>query len=188
MAIRIDYSNMIGDAVGGISESDWTAADVPEAHAGFTALRRNGSVGFADVVSEDRLRDQSTNYASLAEGKYDDIVILGIGGSALGPIALRTALRPSAWNMLSSGDREGLPRLQVLDNVDPETITALLDRLDLERTLFIVTSKSGGTAETMSQFLIVHERVMQASLKAEDHFVFVTDPEQGALRPLAQKL
>jgi glucose-6-phosphate isomerase len=190
MAIRIDYSNMIGDAVGGISESDWTAAAeaFPKARAGFTALRKNGSVGFADVVSEDRLRDQATNYASLAEGKYDDVVILGIGGSALGPIALRTALRPSGWNMLTSGDREGLPRLQVLDNVDPETISALLERLDLSRTLFIVTSKSGGTAETMSQFLIVHERVMQASLKAEDHFVFVTDPEQGALRPLAQKL
>lgn len=190
MTIRIDYSNMIGDAVGGISESDWAAAAeiFPKAHAGFTALRKNGSVGFADVVSEDRLRDQSINYASLAEGKYDDVVILGIGGSALGPIALRTALRPSAWNMLSSASRDGMPRLQVLDNVDPETIAALLDRLDLGRTLFIVTSKSGGTAETMSQFLIVHERLAQAALKAEHHFVFVTDPAQGALRPLAQRL
>ncbi|HUQ47218.1 MAG TPA: glucose-6-phosphate isomerase [Gemmatimonadaceae bacterium] len=190
MAIRIDYSNMIGDAVGGISESDWAAAGeaFPKAHAGFDALRKNGSVGFADVVSEDRLRDQSINYASLAEGKYDDVVILGIGGSALGPIALRTALRPNAWNMLTAQSRERHPRLQVLDNVDPETIAALLDRLDLARTLFIVTSKSGGTAETMSQFLIVHERVTQASLEPQDHFVFVTDPAQGALRPLAQRL
>jgi glucose-6-phosphate isomerase len=190
MAIRIDYSNMIGDAVGGISESDWTAASdsFPKARAGFAALQKNGSVGFADVVSEDRLRDQSTNYASLAEGKYDDVVILGIGGSALGPIALRTALRPTAWNMLPQTSRGRLPRLQVLDNVDPETISALLDRLVLGRTLFIVTSKSGGTAETMSQFLIVHERVTKASLKPENHFVFVTDPAQGALRPLAQKL
>jgi glucose-6-phosphate isomerase len=190
MAIRIDYSNMIGDAVGGISETDWSAASelFPKAHAGFTALRKNGTVGFADVISEDRLRDQATNYASLAEGKYDDVVILGIGGSALGPIALRTALKPNAWNMLSSASRKGLPRLQVLDNVDPETIAALLDRLDFGRTLFIVTSKSGGTAETMSQFLIVHERLIKASLKPENHFVFVTDPAQGALRPLAQKL
>ncbi|HZK78936.1 MAG TPA: glucose-6-phosphate isomerase [Gemmatimonadaceae bacterium] len=190
MAIRIDYSNMIGDAVGGISESDWTAAAeaFPKAHAGFAALRKNGTVGFADVVSDEQLRDQSVNYASLAEGKYDDVVILGIGGSALGPIALRTALRPSAWNMLSSGSRDGLPRLQVLDNVDPETISALLERLDLSRTLFIVTSKSGGTAETMSQFLIVHQRVAEASLSPDNHFVFVTDPAQGALRPLAQRM
>ena len=190
MAIRIDYSNMIGEAAGGISEADWTSAagGFAKSHAGFAALRRSGSVGFADIVSDEQLRDQSLNYASLAEGKYDDVVILGIGGSALGPIALRTALRPGAWNMLSSGSRDGLPRLQVLDNVDPEAISALLERLDLSRTLFIVTSKSGGTAETMSQFLIVHQRVIEASLKPDDHFVFVTDPAQGALRPLAHRL
>ena len=190
MAIRIDYSNMIGEAAGGISESDWMAASdaFAKAHAGFASLRKNGTVGFADVVSDAGLRDQSVDFATKAEGKYDDVVILGIGGSALGPIALRTALRPSAWNMLSSGSRDGLPRLQVLDNVDPETISALLERLDLSRTLFIVTSKSGGTAETMSQFLIVHQRITDASLAVSEHFVFVTDPAQGALRPLAQRL
>lgn len=107
MGIRLDYSNMIGDAVGGISEADWTAASAlfPKAHDGFAALRKDGSVGFADIVSDDSLRDQAINFAALVEGKYDDVVILGIGGSALGPIALRTALRPSAWNMLTSGAR-----------------------------------------------------------------------------------
>ena len=121
MAIRIDYSNMIGESVGGITESEWGSAaeSFATAYAGFAAVRKDGSVGFADVVSDDSLRDQSVNFAALVEGKYDDIVILGIGGSALGPIALRTALRPSAWNMLSAGSRDGFPRLQVLDNVDP---------------------------------------------------------------------
>ncbi len=190
MAIRIDYSNMIGEAVGGISEADWAAAPASfmKAHEGFAALRKDGMVGFADVVSDDSLREQAMNFAALVEGKYDDIVILGIGGSALGPIALRTALRPSAWNMLSAGSRDGFPRLQVLDNVDPETISALLDRLDLARTLFVVTSKSGGTAETMSQFLIIHKSVVDSGLQPVDHFVFVTDPANGALRPLATKL
>jgi glucose-6-phosphate isomerase len=115
-------------------------------------------------------------------------VILGIGGSALGPIALRTALRPSGWNMLDAKARGGFPRLHVLDNVDPDTIAALLGRLNFARTLFIVTSKSGGTAETMSQFLIVHDRLMTAKLDLSDHLVFITDPKQGALRPLAQRL
>jgi len=116
------------------------------------------------------------------------VVILGIGGSALGPIALRTALRPSGWNMLDDRARDGFPRLQVLDNVDPETIAALLGRLKFDRTLFIVTSKSGGTAETMSQFVIVHEKLKSAKLDLKNHLVFVTDPKQGALRPLAQRL
>ena len=54
--------------------------------------------------------------------------------------------------------------------------------------LFVVTSKSGGTAETMAQFLIVHDRLDAAKLDVTKHLVFVTDPEQGALRPLADRL
>jgi glucose-6-phosphate isomerase len=190
MTIRIDYSNMIGEAIGGIPETEWTAAEsrFESAHAGFQTLRESGSVGFADIVRDEALRDQAINYALLAKGRYDDVVILGIGGSALGPIALRTALRPSGWNMLADEARGGFPRLHVLDNVDPETIAALLQRLQLPRTLFIVTSKSGGTAETMSQFLIVHDRLASDGLLIEDHVVFVTDPAQGALRPLAHQL
>ncbi|HEX5577918.1 MAG TPA: glucose-6-phosphate isomerase [Gemmatimonadaceae bacterium] len=190
MTIRIDYSNMIGSAVGGIDEAEWDGArsSFARAHAGFRALRESGDVGFADMVSDAALREQATRFAAGARGRYTDVVILGIGGSALGPIALRTALRPSGWNLLDDAARDGYPRLHVLDNVDPETISALLARLDLARSLFIVTSKSGGTAETMSQFLIVHDRVVKAHLKTPEHFVFVTDPKQGALRPLAESL
>ncbi|HEX6574210.1 MAG TPA: glucose-6-phosphate isomerase [Gemmatimonadaceae bacterium] len=190
MTIRIDYSNMIGDAVGGIAEADLAAssADFSRAREGFSKLRADGTVGFADIVRDVSLRQQAIGFAAQSRGRYDDIVILGIGGSALGPIALRTALRPSGWNMLSSDARGGWPRLHVLDNIDPETIASLLDRLDLSRSLFIVTSKSGGTAETMSQFLIVDERLRRASLSVDAHVVFVTDPAQGALRPLAAEL
>ncbi|MGK2962425.1 MAG: glucose-6-phosphate isomerase, partial [Gemmatimonadaceae bacterium] len=190
MTIRIDYSNMIGAAAGGIDEADWggAAGTFAGAHAGFGRLRESGNVAFADAVSDSALETQSTAFAIRTRSRYSDVVILGIGGSALGPIALRTALRPSGWNMLDDAAREGNPRLHVLDNVDPVTISALLSRLDLERTLFVVTSKSGGTAETMSQFLIAHERVTEARLSPGDHFVFVTDPVQGALRPLAAEL
>ena len=190
MTIRIDYSNMIGSAVGGIDEAEWNGAKAAfaHAHAGFRVLRESGEVGFADIVSNAALRDQALAFAAGARGRYTDVVILGIGGSALGPIALRTALRPYGWNLLDDAARDGYPRLHVLDNVDPETIAALLARLDLAKSLFIVTSKSGGTAETMSQFLIVHDRVVKAHLKTPEHFVFVTDPKQGALRPLAESL
>jgi glucose-6-phosphate isomerase len=189
MTISIDFSNMIGDAAGGIPESEWRdgAALFGDAHAGFERLRTGGGVGFADIANDDSLRAQALDFAARARGRFDDVVILGIGGSALGPIALRTALRRSAWNMISVEAREGYPRLQVLDNVDPETIAALLDRIDLARTLFIVTSKSGGTAETMSQYMIVEHRLTEARLAPADHFVFVTDPAHGALRPLANE-
>src|SRR4029079_9553289 len=190
MTIRIDFSNMMGDAVGGIPEAEWSEAAprFENAFNGFEKIRAGGSVGFADIVRDAALRDQAGHYATRAKARYDDVVILGIGGSALGPIALRTALRPSGWNMLSDDARKGFPRLHVLDNVDPETIAALLARLKLSRSLFVVTSKSGGTAETMSQFLIVNEELGRASLDGKNHIVFVTDPAQVALRPLAQSL
>jgi glucose-6-phosphate isomerase len=189
MTLRLDYSNMM-ISPGGIDPKAWAAAgkQFADAKRGFDSLRGSGTVGFVDLPGDKRLLDQVTTFASAARGKYDDVVILGIGGSALGPIALRTALRPSGWNMLDDKARGGYPRLHVLDNVDPETIAALLGRLQFARTLFIVTSKSGGTAETMAQFLIVHDRITSAKLDVAKQMVFVTDPKQGALRPLAERL
>jgi glucose-6-phosphate isomerase len=189
MTLRLDYSNMM-ISPGGIDTRQWaTATDAfARAKRGFDALRSSGSVGFVDLPEGKDLARQVSDFAAGAKGRFDDVVILGIGGSALGPIALRTALRPSGWNMLDDRARGGFPRLHVLDNVDPETIAALLDRLRLDRTLFVTTSKSGGTAETMAQFLIVHERLVSQQLDLKRHMVFVTDPKQGALRPLAQRL
>jgi glucose-6-phosphate isomerase len=189
MTLRLDYSNMM-ISPGGIDQKAWTAAgkQFADAKRSFDSLRATGTVGFLDLPADKPLLDQVTRFSAAARGKYDDVVILGIGGSALGPIALRTALRPNGWNMLDEKTRAGYPRLNVLDNVDPETIAALLGRLQLPRTLFIVTSKSGGTAETMAQFLIVHDRITSAKLDATKHLVFVTDPKQGALRPLAERL
>ena len=189
MTLRIDYSNMM-ISPGGIDPEQWNGAGklFETAKRGFDALRAVGTIGFPDLPSDNTLLAQVENFSNKARGKYEDVVVLGIGGSALGPIALRTALRPSGWNMLDDRARGGYPRLHVLDNVDPETIAALLGRLRLKRTLFIVTSKSGGTAETMAQFLIVHDRITRKKLDVKKHVVFVTDPTHGALRPLAERL
>ena len=188
MTLRIDYTNMMGDVVkGGVAAADWSAAPeaLRRAHAGLLRRRDAGDLGFLSLPDDDALHRQSTDFAAKARGKFDDVVVLGIGGSALGPIALRTALLPPAWNTLGKEERKGQPRMHVLDNVDPRTIAALLDRIDLERTLFVVTSKSGGTAETMSQYLIVRERLTQKTGDARSHLVFVTDPQKGALRDIA---
>jgi len=190
MTLRIDYTNMMGDVVkGGIAASDWQSAGdaFKRAHAGLGKRRDAGDLGFLALPDDDALRRQSTDFANTTRGKFDDVVVLGIGGSALGPIALRTALLEPAWNTLSKEERKGQPRMHVLDNVDPRTIGALLDRLDLERTIFVVTSKSGGTAETMAQYLVVRGRLdAKLGARAVEHLVFITDPTSGALRPLSK--
>ena len=186
--IHIDYTNMLAPTVvGGVPLADWQSADAlfGSAHREFEQRRNAGELGFLALPGDAALHAQSTEFATRTRGKFDDIVVLGIGGSALGPIALRTALRKPYWNMLSAGDRDMKPRMHVLDNLDPVTITALLNQVTLERTLFVVTSKSGGTAETMAQYLVVRETLESHKLAVRDHIVFVTDPSKGALRPVA---
>jgi glucose-6-phosphate isomerase len=189
--ISIDFTNMMASAVeNGVTDAEWeeTGSAFGAIHNGVSKLRADGVADFMNIPRNAPLLQQSLDFAARARGRYDDVVILGIGGSALGPVALKTALCKSGWNELQGNARSGHPRLHVLDNIDPVTIAAVLERLNLARSLFIVTSKSGGTAETMSQFLIAHDRVTTAGLAVPDHFVFVTDPKSGALRPLANEL
>jgi glucose-6-phosphate isomerase len=193
MALHLDYTNMMAPPIsGGISDSEWREAGgrFEAAHAAVTATHGEGTLGFLDLPGDDALHRRTLEYvARLREGGRlpTDVVVLGIGGSALGPIALRTALRPPQWNLLDDRARGGNPRLHVLDNVDPATIDALLGRLDLRKTLFVVISKSGGTAETMAQYLVVRGR-LDALLGegATERLVFVTDPQKGALRTIAR--
>ena len=90
-------------------------------------------------------------FASMVEGRFDNILVLGIGGSALGGIAVTEALLKPYWNLLTPEQRKGLPRIFFLDNIDPDCIEGLLEVLDLKKTLVNVITKSGSTAETLSQ-------------------------------------
>jgi glucose-6-phosphate isomerase len=186
--IHLDYTNMLAPGVkGGVPAASWEGANklFAKARKDFERRRKAGELGFLDLSSNAGLHEQATSFAKRTRGRFDDVVVLGIGGSALGPIALRTALRKPFWNMLDAGERDLRPRLHVLDNLDPLTIAAVLDRVQLERALFIVISKSGGTAETMAQYLVVRERLESHKVGAKEHLVFVTDPTKGALRTLA---
>lgn len=191
MSIAFDFTNMMAGALpDGITEQEWqdAAAAFADAHRKVEALRTAGTLGFFGLPTNEALLSRTLAVAEEARGKFDDVLLLGIGGSALGPIALRTALRPPAWNSLDRTARGGAPRLNVLDNVDPATIAAMLARLDLARTLVLVVSKSGGTVETMAQYLIVRDALARVvgDKRAREHLVFVTDPEVGALRKIAR--
>jgi glucose-6-phosphate isomerase len=129
-------------------------------------------------------------YAATNHGRYDALLVIGIGGSALGTTALATALLPFYWNELSSVRRRHMPRLYVLDNVDPDETAALLDRLDLERTLVNVISKSGTTGESMAGYLVIKQRLeaIVGARAIKEHLVFTTDPVGGTLRPLGNQM
>ncbi|HIS36760.1 TPA: glucose-6-phosphate isomerase [Candidatus Scatousia excrementigallinarum] len=127
-------------------------------------------------------------YASMVKDRFENILVLGIGGSALGGIALTEALLKPYWNILSDEQREGLPRIFFLDNIDPDTMTGLLSFLDLKKTLVNVITKSGSTAETMSQFMIVKD-LLEKELGDNYRYnvVATTDKRTGILRQIAEQ-
>lgn len=127
-------------------------------------------------------------YASMVEGRFENILVLGIGGSALGGLAVCEALLKPYWNLLSEEQRNGLPKIFFLDNIDPDSMTELLNILDLKKTLVNVITKSGSTAETMSQFMIV-KNLMEQELGDDyrKHVVATTDKKTGILRQIAEQ-
>ncbi len=117
--------------------------------------------------------------------KFDNFVVLGIGGSALGPAMVHQALSNLRHNELTKQQRGGAPRFYVEDNVDPERMVSLLNHLDLEKTCFNVISKSGNTSETMSQYLIVSDLLKQKfGDKYAEHMVLTTDAKKGNLHAI----
>ena len=127
-------------------------------------------------------------FASMVKGRFDNILVLGIGGSALGGIAVTEALLKPYWNLLTPEQRNGLPRIFFLDNIDPDSINGLLQVLDLKRTLVNVITKSGSTAETMSQYMIIKD-LLEKELGDEyrKNIVATTDKKVGVLRQLADQ-
>jgi glucose-6-phosphate isomerase len=186
----LDYTNMMAPKLGGRGLDAAMLADPAFAtvHAKLEKARIAGEIGFMKLPFERGVLEEILPFAERTGQAFDTVVVLGIGGSALGTLALQHALAKPHWNELSDEARDYYPRLYVLDNVDPTTIGPFLARIDLRRTLINVVSKSGATAETMAQFLIIREK-LQAVLNDEDgyrgHIIFTTDPKKGVLRELA---
>ncbi len=127
-------------------------------------------------------------YAALVENRFDNILVLGIGGSALGGLAVTNALLTPYWNMLSKEERNGYPRIFFLDNIDPDEMNSLLNILDLSKTLVNVITKSGDTAETMAQYMVLKDRLEQEL--GDDYrknIIVTTDKKMGILRQISEQ-
>ena len=191
--IRLAYGRMFRDVLDGTH--GLPREHVAELATRFGAIqaevrrrRGAGEYGFYKLVDQADTVQEITTFAEGLGQAHEDVLVLGIGGSALGTRALLTALRKPLWNEWDDEGREFFPRLTILDNVDPTTVHAALARIDPRRVLVNVISKSGGTAETMAQYLIVHAWLENAlGAAAHRHLVFTTDPERGALREIATR-
>jgi glucose-6-phosphate isomerase len=192
--LRVDFGNCLSQSIGmehGLMEPEFYGLQgrLNEAAAGVEKLWTSGKLGFMDLPSQTDEARAIQNYARKARTSFDTLVVLGIGGSALGNTAVQQALRPQTWNLMDAKARKGGMRLFVLDNVDPRWTMDLLSVLDLKKTLFNVVSKSGTTAEIMANYFFFRGAVAQklGAKRAPKHFVITTDAQKGYLRELAAK-
>ncbi len=193
MKIRLDYNNMMDTMISGgegISDAEIEAsADiVKKAYDTVMKNRGQGMMGWADLpYNQDEIVEDINKTAEDIRKNFEYFVVLGIGGSALGPIAAFQALCHLHYNDLPAEKRNG-PKFYVEDNVDPERMEALLDVIDIEKTMFNVITKSGATSETMTQYLIIMKMLKdKLGDKAKDHMIATTSKSKGNLIKIAQE-
>lgn len=194
LRVTVDYTNMTDRYLGkkGISAKTLTKHEkiAEKAHAyvsqnrgkdelfmGWTELPYNQGEIVADILKT----------AEEIRAKFDNFVVLGIGGSALGPTMAFNALCHLHYNDLPKEKRGG-PRFFVEDNVDPVRMKDLLDVIDVKKTCFNVISKSGATSETMTQYLIIADLLKKAGEDIKEHVVFTTDANRGNLVKISKEL
>ena len=191
MKIRVDYNNMMQSVLGKNGVSDKTLnAMADEAKKAFEAVeagKGKDMMGWADLpYKQNEIVADILDTAKYIRKNFEYFVVLGIGGSALGPIATFQAINHLHYNDLKKSKRKG-PKFYVEDNVDPERMAALLDVIDVEKTMFNVITKSGSTSETMTQYLIINA-ILKEKLgdKAKDHIIATTSREKGNLIKIAK--
>lgn len=128
--------------------------------------------GFASYLDDTDDHAVSVAFAQEMQGKYDHIVVLGIGGSALGLRTLRDALLPP----------EERKKLRIIDTIDPAFLLEICAEINLKNTLCVVITKSGNTAETLSLYSYFKRAFEAENLPIQNHMIAITDPESGWLR------
>lgn len=179
--LELNFSNMMGEVIGekGVSERqiEGIKAVVYEIDKRIKAKERP-ELAFIDLLEQDT--SEIKKIASDVREKNENFLILGIGGSALGPRAILEALSP-----FHNLDKK--PRVFVYDNVDPRTLHRILSLTDLKKTAINVITKSGSTAETIASFMILWDKMNSAVSDPSRNFIATTDPEKGSLRKIANE-
>jgi glucose-6-phosphate isomerase len=145
---------------------------------GFMRLPKTGEYAEASARVAEEIRASGAT----------DFIHAGIGGSALGPMALHKALNHPYYDALPGGARRG-PRLHFAENTDPAALQAILDVADPDSTWINVVTKSGSTAETMANFLVIRGVLIDAlgDFGFQERTIATTDPEEGFLKQIADR-
>jgi glucose-6-phosphate isomerase len=182
--VTFDYRNLL-EVEGGLKDRELDEIR-PRLREAVDELL-GSSPGFMRLPKTGKYAEVSVRVAEEIQGSgATDFIHVGIGGSALGPMALHKALNHPYYNQLP--DRRG-PRIHFAENTDPNTLSAILDILDPESTWVNVVTKSGSTAETMANFLVIRGFLIDSvgNFGYQERSLATTDPEEGFLKEIADR-
>ncbi len=181
MDIRLDYDRSKTD----LSE---IMHELEHAFSRILRKRNQGYLGFMDLVSHQEDIERIKEKSEWIRDRFDNFVVIGIGGSSLGNAALHEALNGKYYNDKPKSVRNG-PKFYVLDNPDPESVGDLLDILEPEKTVFNVITKSGSTSETMSNFMIVYDWLYKSlpGKAVAERIIATTDANNSILLDIARE-
>ncbi len=179
--LELHFSNMMAEVISdkGISEKQVESfrTKVYDINSEIRA-RKWRELAFLELFEKDTAEVKKT--ASYIRDNFDNFIILGIGGSALGPRAILDAMSP-----LHNLDKK--PRVFIYDNVDPGSLNRILSLVDLKKTAVNVITKSGSTGETAASFMILWDKISKEGLDPSKIFIATTDPEKGNLRKIVNE-
>ena len=193
MKLRFDYNNMMTSAIGSHGIAPSVIDKAQKAHvAAFKEVIDNSGKGWQEWTETPLIDEKAVaelnEFGKEIRDKASSFVVLGIGGSALGPICVFNALLHLHHNELPEKMRKA-PKIYVEDNIDPVRMSSLLDVIDVKTSYFNVITKSGETSETLSQFLILYNMLKKAvgEKEAKEHIIVTTTIGKGALYACAEK-
>lgn len=180
--VKIDYNFLFEPSITNGLNDEKLAISKEKVKSGLSKLLdmiENKEVGLADLISQD-LTDIH-KYVKSVKGLYNDLIVVGIGGSSLGLEALVNALLPYGYNSLSFSERGCFPRIWIADNIDPHKIHWILKHCNPSDTLVCVITKSGTTVETMSNFSLIYNWLDENISNVSKQIVSITDAKTGLL-------
>ncbi len=184
--VTFDYQNLV-EVEGGLTDRDLEGVR-PRLREAMDAFL-GSPPGFMRLPKTGEYAEASARVAEEIRGSgATDFIHVGIGGSALGPMALHRALNHPYYNALAGEARRG-PRIHFAENTDPSTLSAILDVADPASTWVNVVTKSGSTAETMANFLVIRGVLVDSlgDFGFQGRTVATTDPEEGFLKEIADR-
>jgi len=193
-SIVYDYNNVLADKLDSpisitLEEIESYKEKAIEIHKTLIARRKKGELPFYNLPYQkqelDRIKKLGDTIKKEMGDRFENLLVIGIGGSSLGGIALIKALTHPFYNLLPNADRK-TPRIFYAENIDADEIKGLFDILDPEKTVVNIISKSGTTAEPMANFLLFQkyltEKIGEENFKKQ--VVATTDPKKGTMRQI----